>query len=372
MSKSYTPGLKILENALIKKKRILPLLGKLHVEKNDLVKSDQIVASAKIPGNIQMINVSNELNIDPNQLIDCMLCKVDQEVKKGEVIGRSKGLFGFFRSEVKSPMDGILINISDITGQIIISEKPIPIEVDAYINGSIDEVYEKEGVLISAQGVLIQGIIGVGGEKKGRLKIIDNIDLSISDLDTMDLSNDIVVVIKSYLDYKTYKKINRLGFKGIICGGIDYESLTKILGYPLGVAITGSENVTTVIVTEGFGNINMSDRTFNLLRKYKNSYCSINGATQIRAGVMRPEVIINLDFDIKNINVNKNESLILVGSKVRIIRDPYFGLIGKVSALPAELVKMKTETMVRAAEVTLDNGTKKIIPRANLEVILSD
>ena len=368
MSKSYTPGLKILENASIKKKRILPLAGELHVEKDDLVKSDQIVASAKIPGNVQMINVSNKLNIDPNQIIDCMLCKVDQEVKKGEVVARSKGLFGFFRSEVKSPMDGVLINISDITGQIIISEKPIPIEVDAYIDGKIQEVYKKEGVLISAHGVLIQGIIGVGGEKKGTLKIIEN----ISDLDKIDLSSDVVVVIKSFIDYGTYQKINKLGLKGIICGGIDYESLTKILGYPLGVAITGSEDVTTVVVTEGFGNINMSDRTFELLKKYKDSYCSINGATQIRAGVMRPEVIINLDFDIANINDNKDESLILVGSKVRIIRDPFFGLIGIVSALPSELVKMKTETMVRAAEVTLEDGTKKIIPRANLEVILSD
>ena len=368
MSKSYTPGLKILENASIKKKRILPLSGQLHVEKDDLVKSDQIVASAKIPGNVQMINVSNKLNIDPNQIIDCMLCKVDQEVKKGEVVARSKGLFGFFRSEVKSPMDGVLINISDITGQIIISEKPIPIEVDAYIDGKIQEVYKKEGVLISAHGVLIQGIIGIGGEKKGTLKIIEN----ISDLDKIDLSTDMVVVIKSFIDYGAYQKINKLGLKGIICGGIDYESLTKILGYPLGVAITGSEDVTTVVVTEGFGNINMSDRTFELLEKYKNSYCSINGATQIRAGVMRPEVIINLDSDVENINDNKNESLILVGSKVRIIRDPFFGLIGIVSALPSELVKMKTETMVRAAEVTLGDGTKKIIPRANLEVILSD
>ena len=368
MSKSYTPGLKILENASIKKKRILPLSGELHVEKDDLVKSDQIVASAKIPGNVQMINVSNKLNIDPNQLIDCMLCKVDQEVKEGEVVARSKGLFGFFRSEVKSPMDGVLINISDITGQIIISEKPIPVEVDAYIDGKIQEVYKKEGVLISAYGVLIQGIIGVGGEKKGTLKIIEN----ISDLDKIDLSTNMVVVIKSFIDYGAYQKINKLGLKGIICGGIDYESLTKILGYPLGVAITGSEDVTTVVVTEGFGNINMSDRTFELLKKYKDSYCSINGATQIRAGVMRPEVIINLDSDVENINDNKNESLILVGSKVRIIRDPFFGLIGIVSALPSELVKMKTETMVRAAEVTLEDGTKKIIPRANLEVILSD
>ena len=33
---------------------------------------------------------------------------------------------------------------------------------------------------------------------------------------------------------------------------------------------------------------------------------------------------------------------------------------------------MKTETLVRVAEITLDDGTEKIIPRANLEVILSD
>ena len=87
---------------------------------------------------------------------------------------------------------------------------------------------------------------------------------------------------------------------------------------------------------------------------------------------MRPEVIINLDSHNKNINYNNDESLILVNSKVRIIRDPFFGLIGTVSNLPKDLVKMKTETMVRAAEVTLEDGSKKIIPRANLEVILSD
>ena len=100
MSKSYTPGLKILENALIKKKRILPLSGKLHVKKDDLVKSDQIVASANIPGNVQMLNVSNKLNIDPNQILDCMLCKVDEEVKKGQIIAKSNGIFGFFKSEL--------------------------------------------------------------------------------------------------------------------------------------------------------------------------------------------------------------------------------------------------------------------------------
>ena len=33
MSKSYTPGLKVLEKTLIEKERILPLKGKVHVDK---------------------------------------------------------------------------------------------------------------------------------------------------------------------------------------------------------------------------------------------------------------------------------------------------------------------------------------------------
>ena len=45
-------------------------------------------------------------------------------------------------------------------------------------------------------------------------------------------------------------------------------TLSKILGYPLGVAITGMEEVTTIVVTEGFGNLSMATKTLDLLKKY--------------------------------------------------------------------------------------------------------
>ena len=35
----------------------------------------------------------------------------------------------------------------------------------------IDSVIDKEGVVVSSDGTLIQGIIGIGGEKKGYIKI---------------------------------------------------------------------------------------------------------------------------------------------------------------------------------------------------------
>jgi outer membrane lipoprotein SlyB len=56
--------------------------------------------------------------------------------------------------------------------------------------------------------------------------------------------------------------------KGVIVGGINGVTINEFLGYEIGVAITGHEDVgLTLIITEGFGRMRMSDRTFNLLKK---------------------------------------------------------------------------------------------------------
>ncbi|HRI37852.1 MAG TPA: hypothetical protein PLO50_04780, partial [Nitrospira sp.] len=58
-----------------------------------------------------------------------------------------------------------------------------------------------------------------------------------------------------------------------------------------------------------------------------------------------------------------------IGDPVRIIRDPMFGRIGEVSALPSELTKISTESEVRVLEVTFADGKTVVIPRTNIEVI---
>ena len=374
MSKSFTPGLKVLKNTEIVKDRILPLKGDIHVKENDVVDSDFIVASTNIPGNVHMINLTNELNIDPEQVMDCVLFKVGDIVKKDEVIAVNKGLFGLFKSEAKAPINGTINNISSVTGQLIIAEKPIPIEMDSYIPGKVEKIIENEGVSIKSKGTFIQGIIGVGGEKKGKLVVLSNSDNSqINESQINDDLKDKVVVFSSYIDYSIYKKCQSVNVKGIICGGFDYDNLSNILGYPLGVAITGTEDVLTLVITEGFGEINMAKRTFGLLLENNGKNVSINGATQIRAGVMRPEIFIQNELISENEKIVSDDDLIIsIDSVVRVIRKPYFGIIGRVVELPHELMVMESQTKVRVAKVKFEDNTEKIIPRANLEVILSD
>ena len=129
------------------------------------------------------------------------------------------------------------------------------------------------------------------------------------------------------------------------------------MGYTLGVAITGSEDLhTSLIVTEGYGKIQMGQQTFDLLNSHNGKLASINGATQIRAGVIRPEIIIPLDSSDASLDsndFNKSDGM-TIDSLVRVIRSPNFGKIGVVKELPPELTKMESETMVRVAIVHID------------------
>jgi len=374
MSRSYTPGLKILSRTKISKKRQLPLKGVVHLSVGDVVKPDEVVASTELPGNVQMVNVANKLNIEPENVPECMMVKLDEGISKNQIIAESKGIFGMFKSQLKSPIDGTLTSVSEVTGQAILSEPPIPVEVDAYTSGTITNVEIDEGVTIETEGVLAQGILGIGGENRGILEVVTT---TPNDELTVDMIHenhkDKVLIGGSFLTMRTFIHAKEMGVSGIISGGFDYLDLSKILGYSLGVAITGSERIgPSLIITEGFGRIGMADRTYKLLSSNAGKFAAINGSTQIRAGVIRPEIIIPNDkVSGDSSDYEEADLAISDGSLIRVIRAPYFGKVGKVRSLPPELTKMESETMVRVAEIEFNDGSIEIIPRANLEMILT-
>ena len=374
MAHSYTPGLKVLKKTVFKKERILPLKGDVLVKAGDSLNPDTIVASTNLPGNVQMLKVSNILNIDPKDVVEALKVKEGQSIKKGELIAETSGIFGMFKSSVESPVDGTIESISQSTGRVVVREAPIPVEIDAYVKGVVDEVVENEGIVLSSNAAFIQGIFGIAGEKRGELALVSSSPSEELKADqiTSDMKGKILIG-GSFLSLEAYKKALSVNVAGIVVGGFNYYDLKAILGYNLGVAITGTEKLNTaLIVTEGYGSIPMSEATYSLLKDNVGNAASINGATQIRAGVIRPEIVIPLEnSNTDNDSESKMPEGIQEGSTVRVIRSPNFGKIGKVTSLPSELNKMESETMVRVAEINID-GSNFLIPRANLEMVEMD
>ena len=374
MAHAYTPGLKISAQTIVRSERRLPLMGDVLVEVGNQVSAEDIVAQTDLPGNVQMIHAANLMGTSPSSVGRFMLKKVGDPVEQEEIIAQSNGLFGLFKSEVKSPISGTIENISDVTGQVVIREPSTPVQTWGYIDGQVIEVMENEGVVIETWGTLIQGIFGIGGETVGQLQTIvssPNQPLTPELIQT-DHEGQILVG-GSTVDRQTVEFAIDKGVKGIVCGGIDDRELYQLLGYELGVAITGAENIgLTLMITEGFGQISMARQTFDLLLHRQGMKASLNGTTQIRAGVQRPEIVIPLEKD-SNSSLDKDRvitpSALDVGTQVRLIRSPYFGQLGEVTKLLVEPQSLETEAHVRVLEVQLHNQERIVLPRANVEIV---
>lgn len=373
MTHAYTPGLKVLAQTVVTKQRRLPLPGEILVSKGDRVTAEQVVARTNLPGNVQTLNVAGLLGALPEEIEEAMLKKAGDKIKKDEIIAQSKGLFGLFKSLVKSPINGEIESISKITGQVILREPPIPVEVIGYIDGEVIEIIRSEGVTVKTRGSFIQGIFGIGGEAIGELMMAaDNPAQVLTEKEIDKSFRDKVIIGGSMVTFTALEQARKIGVKGIVVGGIEDQDLKRFMGYDIGVAITGSENVgLSLIATEGFGELRMADRTFGLLKSLVKRKASINGATQIRAGVMRPEVIVPMDEKASSQRFSdiSTGTGLEVGMAVRIIREPYFGAIGKVVALPVELADIETEAHVRVLEVELEDKKRITLPRANVEII---
>jgi hypothetical protein len=369
----YTPGLRVAERTLLRKERRLPLPGEVLVKDGQAVGADQVVAKTDLPGNVQPINVANLLSLEPADIKEFMLKQEGDTIEKDEPLARSGGLFGMFKTTYKSPTSGTVESVSDVTGQVLIREAPIPVEVKAYIDGVVTEVFPKEGVAVETIASFIQGIFGLGGEANGELAMAcSGPDEVLTEGEIDQGCRGKVLVGGSLIELTALRKAVKLGAKGVVVGGFDDQDVKEILGYDLGVAITGHEELgTTLMITEGFGKIRMAQRTFELLKNLVGRKASINGATQIRAGVIRPEVVIPLEdiADKKMIAEKKGSEGMVIGSQIRIIRQPYFGMLATVTDLPAPLQKLPTEARVRVCEVELEDGKKVILPRANVELI---
>lgn len=373
MAKAYTPGLLVTSHRRHKCRRILPIAGDVKVNCGDRVEADVVVAETSLPGDVYPINLANLLSMPAADVMSCLSVKEGDAVEVGSTIAETKGIFGMFKTSIPCKCAGTVETVSPVTGQMIVRGAPLPVQVRAYMSGEVVNVLPDEGCEIEADVAYVQGIFGVGGETAGVIIPACNSHDEVLDAHHItDAMKGGVVIGGGRMTAEAVARARSVGAAAVVSGGIDDSDLKDMLGYDLGVAITGREKLgITVIVTEGFGEIAMAARTFDMLNGFAGKQASVNGATQIRAGVMRPEVIVPLESApvASGAALKYEEGQLVIGRPVRMIRDPYFGTIGEVSGLPSEPAVLDSGSKARVLEVKLPTGEHAIVPRANVELI---
>lgn len=386
MTQIGTTGLMASHSVLMHRMRRLPVEGEVLVHRGMRVSPETIVARAELPGPVRVVPIAQPLGVPADRTLSFMTVPINSSVRQGDLLAKRSTLWGRLTSEVRAPVAGTVESVSSVTGQLVLRAPPKCVEVAAYLDGVVTRVLTGEGVVVSSRAALIQGIFGVGGETWGRLCVLDD-DAPVIGPE----HRGSIVVVPGRIAAATIQAALTAGAGALLGASVHDVDLCGWLGYELCGGVTGSEKAgLTLIVTEGFGDLRMSRRTCDLLRQLNGRTASVNGATQIRAGVQRPEVLVSHVSDVPCDGVDdsllaelaaapSDESpsasvangdpieRLCVGLRVRLIRAPRFGAEGVVEELPPRPEKLATEAVVRVAVVRLTDGTLVRTPRANIE-----
>ncbi len=382
MTQALTPRLQVLAETIVRKTRELPVPGRILCAPEDAVAADTVVARAELPGDLSILRIPEALGIEPAEALKGLTVREGDAASEGDILCEHVGLFGLFRSRFHAPASGAVEFIAPRTGHVGVRLAPHAIELNAYVPGTVAAVDPGKSVTIECRAAFVQGIFGVGGERSGAIRMLDGGPKTILGPGRIpdDVSGQILVGgTRPTLD--ALQRAAENGAAGLVVGSIDDYALTGYLGYDLGMAVTGHEDVSmTVIVTEGFGWLAVAERTHALLRRLEGRAASINGTTQVRAGAVRPEIIVARTEGVGGAGGEQDVAAgagaprdpgsgLRVGAFVRIIREPHFGVDAEILALPAEPQLIKTGARTRVLEARLPDGTLVTVPRANVELL---
>jgi len=313
-------------------------------------------------------DVAFEIGCKPRDLMKNMMKSIGHEVKRGQVVAKKGETQAFFTKTALAPISGVITEINTQTGYVTISRPFKEVVTRAYLNGVVAEILPGRGAVVQSPGVKLTGVFGVGREGHGPLKVVTDGTLGPDAISPEDEGR--ILVAGGPITREALRRALDCGVRGLIGATAAYLDVVETLGIKVGVGITGQEDIPlTLILMEGFGELAMRETAFGTLRSLDGRLACINGATQIRAGAIRPEVIVPFPgWEGDLVAETTVDEELAPGQRVRIVNDPYFGHIGVVAAIPAQPYELPTEARVPVAEVVLEDRTTVVVPRANVEL----
>lgn len=327
-----------------------------------------------------IVPAAQKLSVWPFMLRMFTAVKEGDQVYEGQVLASALNLTTM--DYVYAPMSGVVEKICTKTGTITIVRPIRPAQVQGHIAGRVTGLVADRGAVVEATGSYVEGIFGVGGERHGELVIAaDGPNGELDEAGVLPGHKGKVLLAGSLVSLEALQKMRALGAQGVIAGGLNNIDLVQVFGHEITAGITGQEQSDfTAIVMEGFGRMPMGPAAWDLLASRAGRVASIDGTTQIRAGVLRPQVIVSdgsADLDSMRgeamgtaaVEPMPRATSLTVGDRVKCVRQPYPGLWGVVAEIPPEPEKVGCEAFLDVARVRLDDGRLVTVAEANLEVI---
>ena len=308
--------------------------------------------------------LAEDLGLSRTQFIDRLTVEQDDIVAPGQLLLEDV-------SKAFAPALSRVSYISKRDGIIIVTPLFQSTKLPALIDGILAEIIDEDSCQIKSVGMRFLGAVGYGTEGSGFIKALNpqERDLELSDL-TEELEGSILIS-RGGITLDALHRLTEMQISGLVLGCIDIETLHIFSGSnPLKNLGALMDIPFPLIIMQGFGAA-MIQTTYNALADLQGRRAFIDSHTQLRAGVVRPEILVPL-IDIVDLTDAREEALtevsLSIGEQVILTREPHFGAIATIIDIDAHMQNTPAGTRAILVTICLDDGQVLQVPRNNCRI----
>ncbi len=342
---NFVRSVRISPFSLIRVERRLPFPGEVLVRPGESVEPNQTIAVAERQRWL-CLEVAKELGVKEEELERFLKKKPGEKIENGEELASRKGILPFIQVSYASPASGRVAAVG--MGMVILETVSGTIELKAGLKGTVSEIIPYYGAIIESKGALIEGVWSNKREKEGIVKVATDKDKALAPESLQTAAKGFILVCGTIQDESTLSKAASIQIGGIVAGSLKATLRDKALSMPY-----------PIILTEGFGETPMNSLAFELFRSAEGYEVTLLASP--------PLIVISMAEDLLAPEVLRKE----IGSKVKVTRGPYKGLIGEPLEKGQREFLLESGYIAPAMLIRLENGAEVRMPIANLEAIES-
>ena len=337
----------------IYRERKLPFPGQVLVELGQSVHPEDRVAEAELPGEIFSLDIARGLGVDPSEVLSYLVRDLGEELAEDDVIAECD--IGLPRL-MRAPRAGKLLACRDGVALLAAGKKTVGVR--AGMIGVVSTILPERGVILKAQGSLIQAVWGNGRVGAGILRVQTaalSEEISTKELKKFDKGQ--VIAAFAIMDESELTAVVEKEPTGLILGSIMPSLIGKVQALHFPVVLLG-----------GFGKLPPDHHAFNVLQGGNGEVVCINASQPDILGGEWPEVIIpNVAGEIKAPLPFQAE--LRVGQRVQALSGTGFGEVFTVASLPEEEITLESGLACKPAILHSEEGESISLPRENLLIL---
>jgi len=331
--------------------RIYPGDCKPAVKVGMTVSEADVIAHCEVSAGRRLIKISQLLETSGKDVKKYLTKKEGDRIYEGEIIAKKESFVGIKKTEVKSPVDGKIIELDD-RGDLVVKFMPKPVRLVAAASGTVANI-DDDKIIISTIATKIRGFVSLGKGRDGTITVIAGQKEFILPTKINSDHRGKILVGGALLERATIEKAVTLGVTGIITGGINERDF-QALG-------AGNESLINLLITEGFGNLPMGSDILEFLKKKEGMPAFISAEEN---SLVIPERTTSKSTDGVVSSPWRN---LKVGDAVRYFLIERGEQFGEVKELLGEQI-INSGILAEVARVKFLNGEELLLPAVNLEI----